>query len=109
VEAGESLLVDDSLLSVSTHGAGNAGTIRIAGPGEGHPSPDVTFRKGPGTWLFWPPEAAQVPFEVAAGASAETTGAGAGGTLRIDANSLSVTDGAVLGAGCIGAAASGNA
>src|SRR5262249_51222791 len=84
-------------------------TIRIAGLGGGHPSPDVTFQNGPGTWMFWPPEAVQVPFEIAVGASAETTAAGAGGTLRIDASSLSVTDGAVLGAGSIGAAASGDA
>src|SRR5262245_44761170 len=47
VEASESVLVDDSLLSVSTNGAGNAGTIRVDSLGEDRPRRDVDIRKGP--------------------------------------------------------------
>ena len=47
--ASESVLVDASLLSVSTHGAGNAGTIDVA-------SPEITLRNGLGFDPLAPPQ-----------------------------------------------------
>jgi len=91
LDASESVLVDASLLSVSTHGAGNAGTLDIA-------SPQVTLRNGPGFDPLAPPQVTQV------GASAETTSGGAGGEIRIQgdtvtlANDVGVSASAVAGA-----------
>src|SRR5262245_15205129 len=81
VDASDSLLVDDSLLSVNTSGTGDAGTIDIA-------SPTVTFRHGPLDF------GQRVPTEAAVGASAETTGLGRGGLIHIEADALTITDSA---------------
>ena len=107
VAASKSVLVDDSLLSVSTHAAGDAGTIRVE-------SPKVTFQNGPGlldlTHPFRDPsDPRNQPHEVAVGAAAQTFGSGAGGTIEIDAGSLRVIDGATLAAGSVGSAATGPA
>jgi filamentous hemagglutinin family protein len=72
VEASESVLVDDSLLSVSTSSMGNAGTIHVA-------SPAVSFREGPGIDRTGPPHANE------AGAAAETSDGGSGGVIEIEA------------------------
>src|SRR5262245_24183900 len=90
VHASESVLVDNGLLSVNTSGAGNAGTIEIAGYGEGQPGPDVTFQNGPGAGFSEPPHIAAV------GASAETTSTGAAGEIQIDAGELEVIHGAAV-------------
>jgi hypothetical protein len=106
VEAGESVLVNDSLLSVNTGSAGNAGTIRVAGLGEGLPSPDVTIENGPRiatNFNLDPPHATVV------GASAETSNRGAGGTIDVNARALTLSDGAWLSAGSFGPDATGNA
>ncbi len=97
VAASESVLVDDSLLSVSTHGGGNAGTIRVA-------SPEVTFQNGPGFDAMAP---AQI---TTAGASAETTSSGAAGEIQIHAGELvRFTSGVAVSATAVGSAASGKA
>jgi len=88
VAASESVLVDASLLSASTHSAGDAGAIRIT-------SPEVTFQNGPGL------STADLPHTVSVGASAETTASGTGGRIEVEAESLRVAD-AVLSASTIG-------
>jgi filamentous hemagglutinin family protein len=114
IAAGESVLVDDGLLSVSTHGAGNAGTIRIAGLGPDHPQPDVTFRNGPG--YANPSGVNSTPEESARGARAETAplhegeiSSGRGGRIVIDAGALTVTNGVALSALAVGPGATGDA
>jgi len=94
VAASQSVLVDDSLLSVSTHSAGDAGTIRID-------SPAVTFQNGPDIVDD------RKPTEV--GASAETSSSGAGGVIEIDAGTLVVTDGGSVTARTFGLDATGRA
>jgi hypothetical protein len=104
VEASESVLVDDSLLSVNTTSSGHAGTIHVA-------SPSVTFQNGPGFFDLDKREVAgaNVPHATVVGASAETAGSGSGGTIAIEAGDLVVTDGASLSARSYGAAATGDA
>jgi filamentous hemagglutinin family protein len=95
VEASESVLVDDSLLSVNTTSSGDAGTIHVA-------SPNVTFQNGPGFFnldnreIPQGEEGANVPHATVVGASAETGGSGRGGIIDIDAGELVVTEGASL-------------
>ncbi len=97
VAASESVLVDDSLLSVNTRSAADAGTIHVA-------SPVVTFQNGPGYDSHEPPPAAE------AGASAETTGSGAAGEIQIHAGELvTLTNGVAVSATAVGSAASGDA
>src|SRR5262245_4309847 len=97
VEAGQSLLVDDSLLSVSTHSAGNAGTIRVE-------APDVRLRNGGGLLDITkgPNHPANRPHRTAEGASADTTGSGAAGLIDVRAKSLLVEKGAGLSAQTVG-------
>jgi filamentous hemagglutinin family protein len=101
VEASESVLVDDSLLSVTTASSGDAGTIHVT-------SPTVTFQNGPGV-LDVIDYRSTFPRATAVGASAETEGSGAGGTIDIEAGSLVVTDGASVSARSQGWAATGDA
>jgi filamentous hemagglutinin family protein len=91
VAAKESVLVDNGLLSVVTHSAGNAGTIHVASPGG-----SVTFQRGPGGT------------PTAVGAGAETTSSGAAGRIQIEARDLLVHDGAALSAPSVGPGASGD-
>src|SRR5262245_47058234 len=98
VAASESVLVDDSLLSVSTHAAGDAGTIHVE-------SPSVTFQNGPQAPLHpvhtYPDhgEYGLPPFETEVGASAETFGSGVGGTIQIDADALTLEKNVMVSAG----------
>jgi len=101
VAAHESLDVDDSLLSVNTSSAGNAGSIYVAGPA-------VTLRNGPG-FLDLALGAGNVPHATEVGASAETSSSGAGGTIDIEAGSLTIRDGVSVSARTFGLAATGNA
>ncbi len=94
VAALESVVVDDSLLSVSTSSAGDAGTIHVE-------SPEVTFRNGPGipSYSSTPPGGRKV------GATAETGSSGAGGTIEIDAGELRLENGVVVRVAAIAGAA----
>src|SRR4029450_4209317 len=97
IEASESVLVDASLLSVSTHGAGNAGTIDIA-------SPEITLRQGLG---FDPLAPAQ---ENQAGASAETTSSGAAGQIKFQGENLvTLGNGVGVSASAVGPGTTGDA
>jgi hypothetical protein len=99
VEATESVLVDNSLLSVNTTASGDAGTIHVA-------SPEVTFRGGRSTPG---PDWGDTPSRNEAGASAETSAAGAGGTIEIEAATLVVEEASNLSANSYGENATGNA
>src|SRR4029453_10115167 len=94
IEAGESLLVDASLLSVNTWSTGEAGTIHLGS--EDHPIADVTFQ-------HWPEVVdPSQPVVAAVGARAETQTSGAAGTIEIDAHALHLSDGAVVSATAVG-------
>jgi filamentous hemagglutinin family protein len=103
IEVDESVLVDDSLLAVTAFAAGDAGTLRLAGG-------DVVFRNGPGSVNLHLPldHPANLPGVRPVGASADTVGAGAAGTLEIEADRLEVSAGAVLGAATLGENATGD-
>src|SRR5262245_21818898 len=94
VEASESVLVDNGLLSVATRSAVNAGTIEIAGRGEGQPRPEVTLQRGVGL-DFDPPDAKATG---TVGLEAKTSGSGTAGQIRIDSGDLIVRDGAAVSA-----------
>lgn len=101
VEAGEAVVIDDGLLSVNTWGAGDAGTIRIGGLGDGHPSPDVAIEHGPGLRLN--PDGSLVgPETIRVGVRAETTSTGRAGVIRIDAASLAIQHGAAVSVDAVG-------
>ncbi|MCX5739708.1 MAG: hypothetical protein NTZ61_14680, partial [Proteobacteria bacterium] len=99
LDASESLVVDDGLLSVSTSSAGDAGTIELKGG-------DIEIRKGPGfvrdfsfdkhdpKYAKKIDDPANLPHATQKGVRAETSSSGAGGAIQIDARSLTVTDGA---------------
>ena len=98
VDARDRLDVDGGLLSVSTDSAGAAGTIRLRGG-------EQLFRNGlglvdvdPGTGL----PLTTLPRAAEAGASAETTAGGAAGTIQIDADSLTISNGAAISAQTVG-------
>ncbi|MCI0637324.1 MAG: filamentous hemagglutinin N-terminal domain-containing protein, partial [Actinobacteria bacterium] len=97
VDASESVLVDDSLLSVDTSSAGDAGTIHVT-------SPEVVFRNGPGAVHDFgdPTDSRNQPHPVEVGASAVTSGSGAGGRIEIDGGSLRILSGVSVTAGTIG-------
>jgi len=100
VAASESVLVDDSLLSVNTWSAGDAGSIYLT-------SPEVTFQNGPGT--HFRPGLPNNPHATEAGASAQTSSAGAGGMIDIDAGALVVSKGMSISASSYGLDATGDA
>ncbi len=84
VDASESVLVDNGLVSVSTRGAGNAGRIAVK-------SPALTVQRGPGV----DPE---IPQMTDVGIGAETIGAGAAGEIHIEASDLTVRNGVAVSA-----------
>jgi filamentous hemagglutinin family protein len=96
-EAIESVVVDRSLLSVSTHAAGDAGTIRVK-------APQVVLRNGPGLVDIAQPAThpANRPHPIEVGASAETRDRGQAGLIEIEARSVRVVGGAGLSAQTVG-------
>jgi large exoprotein involved in heme utilization and adhesion len=98
VVGSESVLVDSSLLSVSTESAGAAGTIDLRG------GAIVLQHGGPGLVSLQnglPSDPGPHTTEV--GLRAETTGSGDAGVIEIDAKSVEVTDGAGISAQTVGA------
>jgi len=88
VAASDSLLVDNSLLSVNTSGSGNAGAIDIA-------SPTVTFRHGPLDF------GQQVRRSGRLAPRAETTSTGAGWVDPHRADAAAITDSAWISADAV--------